>query len=72
MLELPIQKATPYIVNFDQSMYSIDESSGQVSITAFLDKAPSTDVTVVVFTTDVTATGKHATNLVYNLDNSFI
>ena len=72
VLELPIQRATPYIVNFDQSMYSIDESSGQVLITVFLDEPPSTDITVVVFTTDGSATGKHTTNLVCNLDNSFI
>ena len=64
ILELPIQRATPYIVNFDQSMYSIDESSGQVLITVFLDEPPSTDITVVVFTTDGSATGKHVTNLV--------
>ena len=64
MLELPIQRTTPYIVNFDQSMYSIDESSGQVLITVFLDEPPSTDIAMVVFTTDGSATGKHATNLV--------
>ena len=72
VLELPIQRTIPYIVNFDQSIYSIDESSGQVLITVILDEPPSTAITVVVFTTDGSATGKHATNLVCNLDNSFI
>ena len=60
MLELQIQRVTPYIVNFDQSMYSIDENSGPVMITVVLDEPPSTNITVVVFTTDGSATGKHA------------
>ena len=60
MLELRTQRAIPYIVNFDQSMYSIDENSGPVMITVVLDEPPSTDITVVVFTTDGSATGKHA------------
>ena len=60
MLELQIQRVTPYIVNFDQSMYSIDENSGPVMIAVVLDEPPSTNITVVVFTTDGSATGKHA------------
>ena len=70
ILELRMQRTTPYIVNFDQSMYSIDESSGQVLITVFLDEPPSTDITVVVFTTDGSATGKHTTTVI--LVDSFI
>ena len=65
-----MQRTTPYIVNFDQSMYSIDESSGQVLITVFLDEPPSIDITVVVFTTDGSATGKHTTTVI--LVDSFI
>ena len=67
-----MQRTTPYIVNFDQSIYSIDESGGQVLITVFLDEAPSTDITVVVFTTDGSATGRHVTNLVSRFFVSFM
>ena len=53
-----IQRTTPYIVNFDQPMYSTDENSGPVMITLNLDDQTLTDVTVVVFTADGSATGK--------------
>ena len=53
-----IQRTTPYIVSFDQLMYSTDENSGSVMITLNLDDQPLTDITVVVFTADGSATGK--------------
>ena len=53
-----MQRTTPYIVSFDQPMYSIDENSGPVMVTLNLDDQPLTDITVVVFTADGSATGK--------------
>ena len=58
MLAPIIQRTTPYIVSFDQPMYSTDENSGSVMITLNLDDQPLTDITVVVFTADGSATGK--------------
>ena len=51
-----IHRATPYIVNFNQSTYSVDENSEQVMVTVFLDESPLTETTVEVFTTDGSAT----------------
>ena len=55
-----MQRTTPYIVNFDQPIYSTDENSGPVMITLNLDDQPLMDITVVVFTADGSATGKDA------------
>ena len=62
-----IHRATPYIVNFDRLTYSVDESSDQVMVTVTLDESPLTETTVVVFTTDgsATSTGSaHINNVV--------
>ena len=51
---------TLYIVatlDFDQSVYSVDENNGVVQVTVVLSNPSSSDITVQVFTTDGSATG---------------
>ena len=51
---------TLYIVatlDFDQSVYSVDEDNGVVQVILLLSNPSSSDITVQVFTTDGSATG---------------
>ena len=47
------------IITFSQSAYSIDESSGTAQVTVVLSNPLSTDLTVEVINSDVTALGEH-------------
>ena len=45
-------------VNFDQSTYSIDEDKGSVQLLLELSNPSTTDITIRVFSSDGSATGK--------------
>ena len=55
-----VHVAPAYIVSFNLSTFSANENNGQVAPVLVLNRLPLTDVTVVVFTTDGSATGKIA------------
>ena len=45
-------------VNFNQSAYNVDEDDGPVQLVLVLSNPSSTDITISVFSTDGSATGK--------------
>jgi len=47
-------------VNFSQSAYNVDEGDGPAQPVLILSNPSSTDITVSVFSTDGSATGKDA------------
>ena len=55
--------APAYIVSFNNSSFSANESNGQVVPVLVLNQPPLTDVTIGVLTTDGSATGKNITTL---------
>ena len=50
-------------VSFNQSRYSINENDGQARPVLVLTNPSSNEITVQVFSSDVTATGEHLTSL---------
>lgn len=57
--------APAYTVSFNHSAYGVNESNGQAVLVISLNRLPLTDVTVVVFTTDGSATGKNVHCILY-------
>ena len=55
--------APDYIVSFNHSTMSVNENDRQVVPVLVLNRLPINNVTVVVLTTDGSATGKNAQNL---------
>ena len=47
------------IINFDELTYNVDERSGMAQVALVLSNPLSSDLTIEVTTTDVTALGKH-------------
>ena len=45
-------------VNFGQSTYSTNEDKGSVQLVLILSSSSTTDITVIIFSDDGTATGK--------------
>ena len=45
-------------VNFGQSTYSTNEDKGSVQLVLILSSSSTTDITVIIFSYDGTATGK--------------
>ena len=50
---------TVITVNFDQTVYNVDEDDGSAQPVLVLSNPSSTDITVVVFSTDGSATGEY-------------
>ena len=50
---------TVITVNFDQTVYNVDEDDGSAQPVLVLSNPSSTDITVVVFNTDGSATGEY-------------
>ena len=51
-------------VNFEQSMYSVNENAGPAQPVLVLSNPSSTDITVQVFNTDGSATGEYCSILI--------
>ena len=52
-------------MNFDQSVYGIDEDKGLVQLTLILNSPSTTNITVRIFSDDGSATGKRVSDYLF-------